>query len=290
MFITHDFGVVAEIADRVAVMQHGRLVEAGPAAKVLNAPAHPYTKSLIAAVPSLTPRAARPIDGAPVRCRCGPREDVSGAGERCSARGTRRARGPTTATLVFAPGETLGIVGESGSGKSTLARCIVRLVDADAGCRSRARRRRAARTVAAPAAPLPPAGADGVPGSVRLARTRGSRWATSSPKARSCTACAATKPLRRAGELIWSSSGSTRVAVALSARVLRRAAAAHRHRARARARPEVLVADEPVSALDVSVQAQVLQLLADIRDRCISRCCSSRMTCASPRRSATRSP
>lgn len=62
IFITHDFGVVAEIAQRVAVMQDGRLVEYGQAAKVLNAPEHPYTRSLIAAVPSLVP-AQRPTSG-----------------------------------------------------------------------------------------------------------------------------------------------------------------------------------------------------------------------------------
>ncbi|MGI9510816.1 MAG: ATP-binding cassette domain-containing protein, partial [Geminicoccaceae bacterium] len=56
LFITHDFGVVADIADRVAVMQHGKLVEMGPAGQVLNAPQHPYTQALIKAVPSLVPR------------------------------------------------------------------------------------------------------------------------------------------------------------------------------------------------------------------------------------------
>jgi peptide/nickel transport system ATP-binding protein len=55
MFITHDFGVVAEIAERVVVMQYGKVVEQGPAAQVLKAPAHPYTKMLMASVPSLTP-------------------------------------------------------------------------------------------------------------------------------------------------------------------------------------------------------------------------------------------
>jgi peptide/nickel transport system ATP-binding protein len=56
LFITHDFGVVADIADRVAVMQQGKVVETGTVHEVLNAPQHPYTKAMIAAVPSLTPR------------------------------------------------------------------------------------------------------------------------------------------------------------------------------------------------------------------------------------------
>ena len=59
LFITHDFGVVADIADRVAVMQEGLIVESGTVDQVLNQPSHPYTKSLIAAVPSLTPRPPR---------------------------------------------------------------------------------------------------------------------------------------------------------------------------------------------------------------------------------------
>ena len=69
LFITHDFGVVAEIADRVAVMQHGRLVELGAAAQVLDAPRHPYTRALIAAVPSLVPPQRAPCDRR-ARCSC----------------------------------------------------------------------------------------------------------------------------------------------------------------------------------------------------------------------------
>ena len=61
LFITHDFGVVAEIADRVAVLQQGELVEQGPAEEVLTRPQHPYTKRLLAAVPSLTPPAAQAL-------------------------------------------------------------------------------------------------------------------------------------------------------------------------------------------------------------------------------------
>jgi peptide/nickel transport system ATP-binding protein len=66
MFITHDFGVVAEIADRVAVMQHGRIVEQGAAADILNKPQHPYTRALIAAVPHGAPSAAAPPSTAPL--------------------------------------------------------------------------------------------------------------------------------------------------------------------------------------------------------------------------------
>ena len=59
LFITHDFGVVADIADRVAVMQQGEVVESGKVTDVLNSPKHPYTQSLIAAIPKLKPRDSR---------------------------------------------------------------------------------------------------------------------------------------------------------------------------------------------------------------------------------------
>ena len=129
LFITHDFGVVAEIADRVAVMQRGCIVEQGPAEAVLNRPQHPYTRALIAAVPHRS-RARR------ARRRPGRR---AGAGRRgqdlwprrlATSGGTRRWR---TCSLEIRRGETLGLVGESGSGKSTLARCVVNLVQPDSG-------------------------------------------------------------------------------------------------------------------------------------------------------------
>jgi peptide/nickel transport system ATP-binding protein len=66
LFITHDFGVVAEIADRVGVMQHGKLVEFNQADEVLNRPQHPYTKALIAAVPSTVPRIRKRFEDAPL--------------------------------------------------------------------------------------------------------------------------------------------------------------------------------------------------------------------------------
>ncbi|MBV9522790.1 MAG: ABC transporter ATP-binding protein, partial [Alphaproteobacteria bacterium] len=133
LFITHDFGVVAEIADRVAVMQHGRLVEFGTAAQVLNAPRHPYTRALLAAVPSLTPPPARPVDAGTVLLRVQGLDKSFRSGGGLFRRAGRIVHAARDASLVLRRGETLGLVGESGSGKSTLARCILRLVEADRG-------------------------------------------------------------------------------------------------------------------------------------------------------------
>ena len=133
LFITHDFGVVAEIADRVAVMQQGRLVESAPATQVLSAAAaslHPGADRRRAA-PGAAPRRAA-TDAAPCCAVVGAAQDLLARGGLFGrrARGARRCSGVDLRRC--ARGETLGLVGESGSGKSTLARCIVRLVDARA--------------------------------------------------------------------------------------------------------------------------------------------------------------
>ena len=130
LFITHDFGVVAEIADRVAVMQRGQIVEQGPAATILGNPQHPYTRDLIAAVPHRGRAARPPVQSEPVL-------RLQNVGKTYHPGGLLR-RGPGVqavagATIEVRRGETLGLVGESGSGKSTLARCVVNLVQADTG-------------------------------------------------------------------------------------------------------------------------------------------------------------
>jgi ABC-type glutathione transport system ATPase component len=131
LFITHDFGVVAEIADRVAVMQRGRIVESGPAKQVLNRPRHDYTKALIAAVPHRARAIEAPATGRPVLELIGVRKTYWRSGGLLSAK--VKVSAVKDADIALRKGETLGLVGESGSGKSTLARCIVNLVKPEEG-------------------------------------------------------------------------------------------------------------------------------------------------------------
>ncbi len=131
LFITHDFGVVAEIADRVAVMQHGLVVEEGTAQEVLKAPKHAYTRQLIAAVPPLKSPPPRALsDEMILEIEGVSKTYVSGG---FLGRNARVTKAVDNVTLALPKGATIGIVGESGSGKSTLARCLVRLNDPDSG-------------------------------------------------------------------------------------------------------------------------------------------------------------
>src|SRR6202790_5325068 len=131
LFITHDMGVVAEIADRVAVIRHGQLVETGALDTILRNPTMEYTRNLLAAVPSLVPRAPRPKSTEPVVLEANELGKVYR--ERSFFGGTREVVAAKEVTLTLRKGRTLGIVGESGSGKSAVARCIVRLIDPTSG-------------------------------------------------------------------------------------------------------------------------------------------------------------
>ncbi|TCZ63257.1 ABC transporter ATP-binding protein [Roseicella aquatilis] len=264
LFITHDFGVVAEIADRIAVLRQGALVEEGPAAEVLNRPQHPYTRTLIAAVPPLAPppAATRP-EAPPILVVDRLSKTYRRAG--LFRRGGRETRAVADVSLALPKGGTLGIVGESGSGKSTLARLILRLLDPDGGAihldgldlarlSHRAMRREAWRVQMVfqdPYASLNP-------------RRRAGELVAQGPMLHGVPRAEAMARARELFELVGlrpdamdrfphEFSGGQRQRIGL---------------ARALAlRPEVLVADEAVSALDVSVQAQVLRLLAELRDR-----------------------
>ncbi|MFT7027559.1 MAG: peptide/nickel transport system ATP-binding protein [Paracoccaceae bacterium] len=265
IFITHDFGVVADIADRVIVMQHGKIVESGAADDVLLRPAHPYTRALIDAIPRLT----RPIEAEaetrePIMIVEGVNKTFStGSGMFFGKR--RVVHAVQDVSFKLHAGETIGIVGESGSGKSTLARCLVRLIDPDSGrvmidgadiahmsgSELRDQRRKLQMIFQDPFSSLNP-------------RARVSRILTEgliafgAPKA---------DALAKARELLEM--------VGLDASALGRFphefSGGQRQRigiARALAlNPSIIIADEAVSALDVSIQAQVLDLLADLKTR-----------------------
>jgi len=265
MFITHDFGVVAEIADRVAVMQSGRIVEAGTAQAILTAPQHDYTRKLLAAIPSLATSAAR------ATATTAPLLQVDGLFKtfRTSQGMIRKTERVVHAiddvSLTLHEGETLGVVGESGSGKSTLGRCLVRLIEPDAGTvrlagtdmshlkgeALRAARKTIQMIFQDPYASLNPRASVG-------------RIISEGPIAHGVPKREA---LAKAAELL--------TLVGLDASAIRRYphefSGGQRQRigiARALAlEPRVIIADEAVSALDVSIQAQVLDLLADLKRR-----------------------
>jgi peptide/nickel transport system ATP-binding protein len=128
VLITHDFGVVADIADRIAVMQAGRIVEQGTAREIFEEPGHPYTRGLLQALqPSAKAR--------PKRARGASLLEVDNLRLNYARRGGRRA--PIEAldgvSLTVGAGETLAVVGESGCGKTTLLRSIARLIEPESG-------------------------------------------------------------------------------------------------------------------------------------------------------------
>jgi peptide/nickel transport system ATP-binding protein len=263
LFVTHDFGVVAEIADRVMVMEKGRLVESGTVAAVLHAPAHPYTRKLIAAVPRLRPAELAPPADEIVLSIQHLAKTFGRAGGWFSK--GRVVKAVADANLTVRRGETLGIIGESGSGKSTLGRMIVRLIEPDQGAIAfvgqnlldmprrafRHERRRIQMVFQDPLSSLNP-------------RKRVRTILTDGPVAQGESRAEAEA---RAAELIslvglepsalerfpHEFSGGQRQRIGIARALMMR--------------PDVIVADEPVSALDVSVQAQVLELFADLQRR-----------------------
>jgi glutathione transport system ATP-binding protein len=293
LFITHDMGVVAEMADRVVVMWRGRKVEEGPVARIFEAPEHPYTQALLAAVPRLGsmrgkdrperfPRvelgdepAPAPRPPAPatrtVAAAGGPLLEVEALTTRFPVGGGFLGR-PKAAvhavegvSFTLASGETLALVGESGCGKSTTARTILRLQEPTRGRVSFAGRD----ITALPRAAMAPVRR-------RMQMIFQDPYASLNPRLSALGLVG--EPLRIHG-LARGSELEDRV-VALLRRTglgpehLRRYphefSGGQRQRlciARALAlEPDLIVADEPLSALDVSIQAQIVNLLIDLQE------------------------
>jgi peptide/nickel transport system ATP-binding protein len=263
LFITHDMGVVAEIADRVAVMRQGKLVETGTLDNILRTPGAEYTRNLLSAVPSLVPRPPRAESNEPVVLEANNLGKVYR--ERSLFGAVREVTAAKDVTLTLRKGRTLGIVGESGSGKSTVARCIVRLIDPTSGGI-----RLVGNEISHLSRPLLQ------PHRKRIQIIFQDPYRSLNPRVTIGETIAEgpinygvprAKALARARELLelvdlptdaisrypHQFSGGQRQRIAIA-----RALALD---------PDVLVADEAVSALDVSVQAQVLELLDEIQTR-----------------------
>jgi peptide/nickel transport system ATP-binding protein len=292
LLISHDLAVVSRLADRVLVMRNGEVVEQGRTDEILSAPRHPYTRQWLDAIPSAHSRGYRLAPGSdnlaerqpvepikvPAQATSGERLRIPLPAKRIDARRSmlvaehlsKRYGNGASASLVvndvsfrLAAGEALGIVGESGSGKTTVARVVLGLAAADAGrvlidgrpwsglTEAQRRTQRAgiqliAQDALSPSAPLYPVqntvgdslDSVGVFGAERKARVI---------------------------EIL----DAVRLGPAFLGRYPRELSGGQRQRvaiARAFApRPKLLVADEPVSALDVSIQAQILDLLAELQ-------------------------
>ena len=266
LFITHDFGVVADIADRVIVMQHGKIVETGTTKQVLQKPKHPYTKSLIAAIPRLKPRKARSRAAEVVLKTEGVCKSFGGGKSFFGfGKPNREVKAVQNVQIELRRGETLGVVGESGSGKSTLARCVIRLIDSDEGQIKlgdvditklsrkdlRPYRKRIQMVFQDPFASLNP-------------RIRVGDIISQGPILQGEDKEDASKHAYELLDIVgldrrsfdrfpheFSGGQRQRIGIARALSL----------------KPDILVADEPVSALDVSIQAQILELLDDIREQ-----------------------
>jgi peptide/nickel transport system ATP-binding protein len=261
LLVTHDLGVAKDRASRVIVMQHGAIVDEGPTEEVLGAPRHEYTRELVAAAPGLTSRRLRP-SGKPYDSPAAEYRTLLEVQELRKTFGSFVAA--DRVSFAVPEGKTVALVGESGSGKTTTARMAARITGSDGGrvlfrgddvtelrgARLREWRRNVQVVYQNPFGSLDPRmSVERIIAEPLRAFRIGSRQEQS----------ARVRELLDAVRL--PSSVAERQPVELSGGQRQRVAIA-----RALAlQPELLVLDEPVSALDVSVQTQILQVLVDLQ-------------------------
>ena len=274
ILVTHDLGVVANMAEKVVVMHRGRVMESGAAVPLLKSPAHPYTRQLFDAAPSI-PEAGEIPRAAPDRDLI---LDMKSVSKTYTLRGGSPLRPDIQVhacrgvDLALPRGKTLAIVGESGSGKTTAARIALGAEPPDAGGEVWFR----------PAEGNPIA-VHQMSRSERTAFQREAQmvfqdpYSSLSPRMRVLDALTEPLEIHRIGTHAERRDRATEVLrqVGLNPDMLQRFPHAFSGGQRQRlsiARammldPSLIVCDEPTSALDVSVQEQILQLLEDIRDR-----------------------
>ncbi|MGI8488549.1 ABC transporter ATP-binding protein [Pectobacterium sp. S5] len=280
LLITHDLAVVAEVADRVIVMQQGSLVEGGEARQILSAPTHPYTRKLLAAIPTASTRGKWLAGADPLQSGIAPSPASLAAGhtntddaialtaDRIAMSFKRpdgsRMQAVNQVSLQIKRGETLGIVGESGSGKTTLGKVILALQKPDSGevrladnawstLTERERRPLRARIQTITQDPLSSFDPQFTVAQILNQPLRLRRDLSDDEKQRRILTLLEYVGLtpdllsRRPTALSGGQRQRVSIAQALASE------------------PEILICDEPVSALDVTTQAQVLDLLVALQ-------------------------
>lgn len=263
LFITHDMGVVSEIADDVTVLKLGEVMETQGVDNLLRHPRTDYTRDLLRAVPSQVPRPAREGKSDQIVLATDDLCKNYGGGGFLSK--SREVKAAEDVSITLTRGRTLGIVGESGSGKTTVARCIMRLIDPTSGAITvggkdiaamsqkelKPQRKNIQIVFQDPMRSLNPrieVGQSIIEGPLNFGTPRDEAMA----RARELLELVGL-PASAVDRFPHQFSGGQRQRIAIA-----RALAMD---------PDVLVADEAVSALDVSVQAQVLDLLAELQQR-----------------------
>ncbi|MDR0431987.1 MAG: ABC transporter ATP-binding protein [Bifidobacteriaceae bacterium] len=268
MLITHNMGVVADLADRVVVMRSGEVVEINDCIKLFESPSAPYTADLLAAVPRITaaPREVGESGETQAAASDAAVLDVRGLAVEYRRRPGGRVRAVDGVDLKVERGQIVGLVGESGSGKTTIGRAIIGLAPIaegqvnvagrDVAALRRAERQAMRRTVGVvfqnPATSLNPRYSVAETITEPLRRLGGMSRADAAERADDLLASVGLDARWR-DRYPHELSGGQRQRVAIA-----RAVALD---------PALLIADEPTSALDVSVQARVLDVLRDLQER-----------------------